>query len=285
MISVFNGRRRSLGSSSAAVFVQIDAEFRSHLHKFKGAKLAVFLAIALRANEDGWSWPSYQQISRDTGLDLHTIRIALAELCRMEIDGRRVLLRYQPTQENGRFGNNRYLIFPTPEEVARYESAGVDHRGDTGNGFGRGAKNAPRSPWCKKPTAVFPTTVFCTTKNNHDQEEPDHEEEPDGEDTEKVAEVLEQREAFPVQERDVWETILGELKYSLTRATFETWLLGSSLIRQEEKADGSKTLYVRVASPYARDWLSSRLREVVERVAARVCGCPVSVQFFYPDST
>jgi hypothetical protein len=198
MIAFFNGRKRGLGEPPASqVYAQIDASFREYLHLLKGAKLAVFLAIALHANEEGWSWPSYETLSRETGYDLHTIRTALTELCSLEINGQRLLLRYQPAG-GGRFESNRYLIFPTPEDVKQYEKVGVLHLGAaSGGGFDRRAKTARRSPSCS-----FPTTENCTTNHNHVKPEPlnqEEEEEERGRDCkiDEIVRALQESGVFP----------------------------------------------------------------------------------------
>ncbi len=59
MISIYNGRSRHLGEGDKKdVYIQMSVAMREHLHLFKGAMLAVFLAISLHADEDGISWPS-----------------------------------------------------------------------------------------------------------------------------------------------------------------------------------------------------------------------------------
>jgi hypothetical protein len=363
MITFFNGRRRGLGENpSPQVYAQIDASFRNYLHHLKGARLAVFLAIALHANEEGWSWPSYRLLSQETGYDLHTVRIALADLCSLEINGQRLLLRYQPAGEKGRFESNRYLIFPTPEEVRQYEGKGVFHpKTVLGNSSNRRAKTAQRSP-----LGSFPTTENCPTNQNHDQPEPILEEEEEASrdcEIDEIAGVLQESGVFPenaariaalmsqagltsqdaleifwgtlqtaaqpgltdeqvvaravyrleqgiwdagkrareaircaryrtsspgivlgieqsdeAQETDpagrIWQAALGELQLELTRATFETWLRNSRLVTCE---DG--VFVIGVANTYARDWLESRLRSVVERVLARLTGQPARVRF------
>jgi chromosomal replication initiator protein len=72
----------------------------------------------------------------------------------------------------------------------------------------------------------------------------------------------------------IWQTALGELQLELTRATFETWLRNSRLVTCE---DG--VFVIGVANTYARDWLESRLRSVVERVLARLTGQSAQVRF------
>jgi hypothetical protein len=119
MLSIFNGRSRSLGSSSGAVFAQLSVEFREHIHLFKGARLHVFLCIALHADEQGWAFPGIEtRIKRETGYNRDTIIQALNDLCAMTIEGHRVLLAYQPVRADGTFQANQYLIFPTAAEVA-----------------------------------------------------------------------------------------------------------------------------------------------------------------------
>ena len=68
MIQIFNGRSRGLGQDAQhAVYVQVSVTLRQHLHHFKGARLGVFMAIALHSNADGWAWPSMAVLRAETG--------------------------------------------------------------------------------------------------------------------------------------------------------------------------------------------------------------------------
>jgi hypothetical protein len=149
MISFFNGRRRTLGGKTSEVYAELCVDFRRYLHCFKGADLAVFLAVALHANEGGWSWPSWELIGQETGYSRDTVRRSLARLCKLRIEGHRVLLRYQPRKdEGGQFQSNKYLIFPSAEEVKEYEGQGIRHLGhETGGGF-------DEQPWLQNTTTV-----------------------------------------------------------------------------------------------------------------------------------
>ncbi|MGC8946353.1 MAG: DnaA N-terminal domain-containing protein [Anaerolineae bacterium] len=82
------------------------------------------------------------------------------------------------------------------------------------------------------------------------------------------------REAVPEDPEEIWQRALGELQLELTRATFETWLRWSQAIAWEDR-----TFVIGVANTYARDWLGSRLKPVVERVLTRVVGQPTTVRF------
>jgi hypothetical protein len=123
MITIFNGRSRGLGSQDTQdIYVQISVKLRNYLHLFKGAKLNVFLAIALHSDTHGWSWPSTRTLHRETGLSGDTLFRALAELCELKIEGHRVLLRKQGRRTTNQYSSNNYLIFPTEEEISKYET-------------------------------------------------------------------------------------------------------------------------------------------------------------------
>lgn len=174
MISIFNGRERTLGGSTSEVFAQINVDFRQHLHVLKGARLAVFLAISLHTNARGWAWPSRKLLSRETGYSLDTISRTLTDLCQVTINGQRLLLRYQ-SSNNGSFDSNQYLIFPSPAEVAQFEHSQIElpiHRTPKIT-----IRSTPYSgfpctvePCTVEPCTVEPCTVDHYTNKNHKKE-------------------------------------------------------------------------------------------------------------------
>lgn len=187
MIKFFNGHERRLGAEgNRRAWAQIDADFREYLSCFKGARLAIFLAIALHADADGWSWPSVDRMSQETGYDDDTIRQALADLCKMDINGNRVLLKGQPRHRGGQWANNHYLIFPTPEDVKEYEVATSLRvkAGKRANGKAPAKAPVPENPVTAGdspspgfPVPVFPAPVFPVPENpvinqNHSEPEP-----------------------------------------------------------------------------------------------------------------
>lgn len=122
MISIFNGRSRALGEGGREdIYLQVSIKLRKHLHRFKGAKLAVFISIALHTDRNGWSTPDLELIRKETSYNCDTISSAITELCKLTINGCRVMLRDQSRQPKGQFGKNRYLLFPSEEEVKKYE--------------------------------------------------------------------------------------------------------------------------------------------------------------------
>lgn len=154
MFKVFSGSWRGIGAGNSpeVLFMQIGFEFRQHLHYFKGASLGVFLCIVLHANPQGESFPSYEQIRAETGINPDTIGRALDHLNSLVIDGQRVLLRYRVRDEKNRFvGGNRYVVFPTPEQVAQYEIK-PEEAGQTENQEKTESPADPEPPAEKPPT-------------------------------------------------------------------------------------------------------------------------------------
>jgi len=263
MIAIFNGKRRALGGSTSDVYAQVAVDFRDVLHQFKGAKLAVFLAIALHADADGWAYPGYDLLCQETGYSRDAVRLALADLCEMEINGHRVLLRFQPPAGGGKqFGSNRYLLFPSAYQVGKYDSAGVQHIGDTGNGFGsRGGKTPPRGNdgfgGGKTPprygggkTPPLTRTMNQNDTNNNKDPEPND----------------------PAVE--LWQDALQDLRGQMTASMFADWLAPTVAVQLDDD-----TLTVQAPNERAREWLDVRLRSTVERSVVAIHGERLQVEF------
>ncbi len=171
MISIFNGKSRNLGKGLRQdVFIQVSVELRKHLHLLKGARLGVLMCISLHSDPEGWAFPSVDTIKRETGYNEHTIHKALDDLCKLILDGSRILLRHQRVNiERGYFESNRYLLFPSPEEIEKWEK--------------KSANPTAQNVHTVEPCASFPQSVkphavnVHTNKNqllnqNHDKQEP-----------------------------------------------------------------------------------------------------------------
>jgi hypothetical protein len=167
-LSIHNESTRTLGEGGREeAYLQIGVGLRAHIKKFKGARLHVFLAIALHADKYGWSWPTVELLRQRTTYRPDTIYKALADLERLRINNRRLFLRtqvppphYRPKDAAG-YARNFYLLCPSDDEVAHFEALrpatkrGVkkkeNHVGKTGHGLSESEK-----PGAEKPGTDFP---------------------------------------------------------------------------------------------------------------------------------
>jgi len=180
MIGVYTKRMRSLNEEGKKVVTAwMDVGFREYVHKLKGARLAVFLVIALHTDENGWAFPSVKLLTKETGYSQDTVNDALNTLCSMTINGHRLLLRFQPKRDNGQFKSNRYLIFPSVQEQREYAETGIKHLGHkTGNGYDK--RPPPRKEvettvmgFSGKPPSE-PSRDSPMTKNHHVKDKNHH---------------------------------------------------------------------------------------------------------------
>jgi hypothetical protein len=81
---------------------------------------------------------------------------------------------------------------------------------------------------------------------------------------------------LPYAAEELWQVTLEELRLQMTKATFNQWLLGSTVIRE---ASTALSLTVAVRNQYAQEWLTHRLRNVIVRTLAAVAGYRVHVHF------
>ena len=75
---------------------------------------------------------------------------------------------------------------------------------------------------------------------------------------------------------ELWQTTLDELRLQMTRATFDLWLLGSTVVPE---ASAPLSLTIAVRSKYAPEWLTHRLCHIITRTLAAVAGYPLQVRF------
>ncbi len=73
---------------------------------------------------------------------------------------------------------------------------------------------------------------------------------------------------------DLWQSVLEALQLQMTRATFETCLRDSRLVRRDDQV-----LVIGLGSAYAKDWVEARLKAVITRTVHRVAERPLEVQF------
>lgn len=73
----------------------------------------------------------------------------------------------------------------------------------------------------------------------------------------------------------VWHAVCGELQLQMSRATYDTWVRPSRAVAID--ADGY--LVVHVHSPYAREWLTTRLHTTIERTVEGIVGKALRVRY------
>jgi len=130
MITIFNGRTRTLKESGTSSFIQIEHRILKHMGKFTSSEWMVFCALALHADQDGASFPSIPKLVSITGLSAPTIRNAMAGLESKEIDGYKVIGR-SPRFVDKRQTSNQYVIFPGYQGESILEGEGKDsYRGE-----------------------------------------------------------------------------------------------------------------------------------------------------------
>lgn len=117
MITIFNGRKRSFGEVSEEIWAQIDVDMRKHIHLFKNYNdlnaWAVFTAIALHADADGWAFPGYPLLETETGLGEDALTRAIKHLRIIVIDGHKVFSHYRTkNRSSNQWGKSFYRIFP-----------------------------------------------------------------------------------------------------------------------------------------------------------------------------
>jgi len=74
--------------------------------------------------------------------------------------------------------------------------------------------------------------------------------------------------------RQAWQATLGQLQMEMPRATYDTWVKGSSLIKHEEN-----TFTIAVQNAYARDWLENRLTITAEKMLTGIMNSPQEICF------
>lgn len=88
----------------------------------------------------------------------------------------------------------------------------------------------------------------------------------------------------------VWRAALGELQLQMPRATFDTWLKGTSVITYEppnrvgsesaaQDRDDAGLLVIGTQNAFAKDWLENRLADKIKQTVDGILGQPVKIKF------
>jgi len=78
--------------------------------------------------------------------------------------------------------------------------------------------------------------------------------------------------------QQVWQSVLGQLKLQMTRATFDTWLKDTRIVSRN-----GETLVIGTKNPFAKDWLENRLFTTINRTVTNILGHTVHIQFVIDD--
>ncbi len=81
---------------------------------------------------------------------------------------------------------------------------------------------------------------------------------------------------LPYAPEELWQVTLDELRLQMTRATFNQWLVGSTVVPE---ASTPLALTIAVRNRYAQEWLTQRLHLIILRTLRTVAGYEVQVRF------
>lgn len=70
----------------------------------------------------------------------------------------------------------------------------------------------------------------------------------------------------------IWPQILAEFAKEIPRPSFETWFVDTQGIVKEN------TLFIYTKNEFHRDWLDSRYKNHIEKVAEKIAGAPLKVE-------
>ena len=78
--------------------------------------------------------------------------------------------------------------------------------------------------------------------------------------------------------REVWRAVLGDLQMQLPRPTFETWLKPTEGVSLSEGGEGEQVFVVEAPTPFAVEWLESRMFHALQSTLEKVAGHPVRLR-------
>lgn len=71
-----------------------------------------------------------------------------------------------------------------------------------------------------------------------------------------------------------WQLTLEQLQLQMTKATFDTWIKNTRIVKQD-----NNTYVIGVKNVYAKEWLENRLSGTIKRALGNTAGGPVQVEF------
>src|SRR5438105_10435376 len=86
--------------------------------------------------------------------------------------------------------------------------------------------------------------------------------------------------ARAVNPKNIWQAVLGELQVGISRANFDTWFKGTSIVSVEDDV-----FIIGVPNAFAREWLENKYRQNVRQALQRSIGRTVDVRFVTANAT
>lgn len=71
-----------------------------------------------------------------------------------------------------------------------------------------------------------------------------------------------------------WQATLGQLQMEMPKATFDTWVKGTELLKHQQNI-----FTISVQNAYARDWLENRLTTTAEKMLTGIMDAPQAISF------
>jgi hypothetical protein len=85
--------------------------------------------------------------------------------------------------------------------------------------------------------------------------------------------------------KEVWERTQHQLRLQVTRSTYDTWVHPTVCTNFSDEAGSGPLFEIQTQNTYARDWLSLRLRPMVQRILTAIIGRPAHVSFTVQPTT
>ena len=85
--------------------------------------------------------------------------------------------------------------------------------------------------------------------------------------------------SVPPDVRQWWQTALGQLRYEMPKASFDTWVAPARPVKwRDGDGNGEAVLTVGVANDYARQWLEERVAKILSQYLSALAGNPVMLE-------
>ncbi len=116
-----NNYRNSEKHFSVEATCLLSAAARKHLRQLKGAKLAVLISLLLRCNDEGRAEADILLLERETGYKKHSVETAVNGLCKLKVEGQRLMLIVPERKRICLANKIHFLLLPTEADILRHK--------------------------------------------------------------------------------------------------------------------------------------------------------------------